>query len=148
MSWKHVIVTACLLCLPAGRPALGAEARFDGNFWRQSNQETRQLFVYGFMSGVVQGQDRVASRLLMKAAGGDFRPECHKAVSKNANVLESELALLDRAQFMAAMDAFYGLKKNRPLELKWAVLVVMQQLKGTPRKDLQRYIEQLRQQKP
>jgi hypothetical protein len=46
------------------------------------------------------------------------------------------------------MDAFYGLKKNRALELKWAVLVVMQQLKGSPQSDLENFIEELRRQAP
>lgn len=148
MPIKRALVAASLSCFLALLPAFGAEPRFDGHFWRQAEPQTRHFFVYSFMSGVVQGQDRVAARLLVKADAGDFRPECHQAVAKNVNVLENELTRLDRSQFMSAMDAFYGLKKNRALELKWAVLVVMQQLKGTPQSDLENFIEELRRQTP
>jgi hypothetical protein len=150
MPFKRSLVTASLSCLLAFLPALGAgaESRFDGHFWRQADLQTRHFFVYSFMSGVVQGQDRVAARLLIKSDAGEFRPECHQAVAKNVNVLERELTRLDRAQFISAMDAFYGLKKNRALELKWAVLVVMQQLKGSPQSDLENFIEELRRQAP
>ncbi len=148
MPIKRSLVAASLSCLLALLPAFGAESRFDGHFWRQADPQTQHFFVYSFMSGVVQGQDRVAARLLIKSDAGDFRPECHQAVAKNVNVLERELMRLDRAQFMSAMDAFYGLKKNRALELKWAVLVVMQQLKGSPPSDLENFIEGLRRQAP
>lgn len=147
MPIQHAVVATCLACLLAAPPAFGAADRFDGHFWRQSDQRTRQLVIYSFMSGVVQGQDRVARRLLMKSGGEGFRPECHKAVSKNVNRLETELTQLDRSQFMHALDAFYELKKNRPLELKWAIMVVMQQLKGASLSDLERRIEALKQQK-
>ncbi len=148
MPIKRSLLTASLSCLLALLPAFGAEPRFDGHFWRQADPQTRQMFIYSFMSGVVQGQDRVAARLLVKTDAGDFRPECHQAVAKNVNVLETELTRLDRSQFMSALDAFYDLKKNSALELKWAVLVVMQQLQGAPRGDLEDFIEELRRQAP
>ena len=145
MPIKRALVAASSVWFLALIPAFGAELVYDGYFWRQSDAQTKQFFIYSFMSGVVQGQDRVAARLLIKAGAGDFRPECHQAVTKNVNVLENELSRLDRAQFMAAMDAFYDHKKNMRLEIKWAVLVVIQQLKGTPHSDLEALIQELRQ---
>jgi hypothetical protein len=82
------------------------------------------------MSGVVQGQDRVARRLLVASTDGGFRPECHKAVSKNVNRLEADLARMNQGQLIEALDAFYAEKSNRRVELKWAVQVVMQKLQG------------------
>ena len=149
MRIDHAFVAAMLFCLLAGYQTAHAEApRFDGQFWRQSDLRTRQLFVYGFISGVVQGQDRVARQLLLKARGGEFRPECHKAVSKNANRLETEMSQMDRGLFIGALDAFYAVPSNRPLELKWAVLVVMQELKGTSPSDIEGYIEELKRRRP
>ena len=148
MPIKRTLMAAGLSYLLICFSAFGAEPRFDGHFWRQSDPSTRRFFVYSFMCGVIQGQDRVASRLLIKSDRGDFRPECHQAVAKNANALETELTRLDRDQFMTALDAFYGPEKNRDLELKWAVLVVMQQLQGRPPGDLEDFIEALRQQAP
>lgn len=147
MPIKRIITGACLLFLLAAWPLHGADTRFDGHFWRASDFQTRQLFVYSFVSGIVQGQDRVARQLLAKDGGG-FRPECHKAVSRNINQLETELAQLERNLFISTLDAFYAVKRNRPLELKWALLVVMQQLKGTSPADLDRYIETLKQEDP
>jgi hypothetical protein len=111
-------------------PASGADTRFDGHFWRQSDPSTRQLFVYSFLSGVVQGQDRVARRLMMTSSGGSFRPECHKAVSKSIDRLETGLGKLNRVQFMNALDAFYEVRSNRAVELKWAVQVIVLQMEG------------------
>ena len=147
MPIKRIIIGAGLLCLFAGWPLHGADTRFDGHFWRASDVQTRQLFIYSFVSGIVQGQDRVARQLLAKDGGG-FRPECHKAVSRNINQLETELAQLDRNLFISTLDAFYAVKRNRPLELKWALLVVMQQLKGMTPVDLDRYIETLKEVDP
>lgn len=145
MPIKRAITGACLLSLLAGWPVFGADTRFDGHFWRQSAPQTRQLFIYSFVSGIVQGQDRVARQLLMKAGGEGFRPECHESVSLNINRLETELAQLDRNLFIATLDAFYEIKRNRPLELKWALLVVLQQLQGASPSDLEHYIETLKQ---
>ncbi len=149
MRIPHAIAAALFLGLLAGSLPVHAEnQRFDGEFWRQSDATTRRLFVYGFVSGVVQGQDRVARHLLLKARAGTFRPECHQAVSKNANRLEAEMTRIDRQLFMRAVDAFYAVPSNRPLELKWAVLVVMQQLKGTSPEDIEAYIQDLKQRAP
>ncbi len=144
MRILHAFAAVLLFCHLSGYPpALAKDLRFDGQFWRQSDATTRRLFVYGFISGIVQGQDRVARQLLLQAGDGEFRPECHRAVSKNANRLETEMTRMDRRQFIRALDAFYAVPANLPLELKWAVLVVMQQLKGTSSKDIERYIEEL-----
>jgi hypothetical protein len=113
-------------------PASGADTRFDGHFWRQSDPSTRELFVYSFLSGVVQGQDRVARRLLMTSSGGGFRPECHEAVSKSIDRLETGLGKLNRAEFMNALDVFYEIRSNRAVQLKWAVQVIVLQMEGAP----------------
>ena len=149
MRINHAVTAALLIGLLAGNlPAYAEDKRFDGQFWRQSDATTRRLFVYGFMRGVVQGQDRVARQLLLKARTGEFRPECHQAVSRNANRLETEMTQMDRHLFIGALDAFYAIPSNRALELKWAVLVVMQQLKGTATEDIERTIEELKQRAP
>jgi hypothetical protein len=139
MPIKRIITGVCLLSLLAGWPVCGADTRFDGHFWRASDLPTRQLFIYSFMSGVVQGQDRVARQLLMKDGEG-FRPECHQAVSQNINHLENELTQLNRDLFIRSLDAFYAEQQNRVLELKWALLVVFQQLKGKVPADMNRPI--------
>ncbi len=144
MRIHHALAAACLLGLLTANPVFGDDTRFDGHFWRNSDARTRQLFVYSFMNGIIQGQDRVARRLVLQSSEGAFRPECHRAVSKNANRLEAELGKLDRRGFIDALDAFYALPANRELDLKWAVLVVMQQLKGTSPADIERYIEELK----
>ncbi len=144
MRIHHTLAAACLLGLLAALPVIGDDTRFDGHFWRNSDAQTRQLFVYSFMSGVIQGQDRVARRLMIQSSKGEFRPECHRAVSKNANRLEAEMTKLDRGRFIDALDAFYDRPANREIDLKWAVLIVMQQLKGTNPSDIERYIEELK----
>ena len=130
MPIKPIITGACLLGLLTGGPVWGADTRFDGHFWRASNPQTRQLLIYSFVSGIVQGQDRVAQQLLAKEGAG-FRPECHQAVSQNINRLETELVRLDRTQFINNLDTFYDVKQNQKLELKWALLKVMQQMRST-----------------
>jgi hypothetical protein len=141
MPINRALVAACIACLLIGMPASGAATRFDGHFWRQSDPSTRQLFVYSFLNGIVQGQDRVARKLLMTSGGGSFRPECHEAVSKNINRLETGLGKLNRGQFMNALDAFYEVRSNRAVELKWAVLVILQQLEGAPAVENEREAE-------
>jgi hypothetical protein len=128
MRCPHTLIAICLLILLTAPSVHGADSRFDGHFWRQSDPSTRQFFVYSFMSGIVQGQDRVARRLLASSSGRGFRPECHRAVSHNVNRLEAGLARIEQQRFVEALDLFYAEKANRSVALKWAAQVVIQQL--------------------
>ena len=119
MPIKQALMTAWIVCLLHGVPASGADTRFDGHFWRQADLQTRHFFVYSFMSGVVQGQDRVAARLLIKSDAGEFRPECHQAVAKNVNVLERELTRLARVPGMSPEATVVRNYLDTLLDLPW-----------------------------
>ena len=50
MPINRIFTGACLLGLLACWPVFGAQTRFDGHFWRESDLQTRQLFIYSFVS--------------------------------------------------------------------------------------------------
>lgn len=141
---RSIWLTTCILLVGNAAGLWAAAPNFDGRDWRQADAQFKQLYVQGFLSGVVAGQDRLTRQFLMPQSGPDFRPECHPAVVKAANALESQLARMDPARFIAALDAFYEREENRKQPLKWTVLLLMQQIQGAPAEALEQYIESLR----
>ena len=120
---------------------------YDGNYWQQCPPEVKHLFVRGVMSGVLVGQDRVVGYALMNKGPSSVSPECHQAVVRVVNTLERQIEKWDRNDFVEALDDFYDDPANRMLNVNWAVLVVMLEMRGAPQDEIRDYIEQL-QRKP
>ena len=139
MRWLRSFCVAAGILLAASTAwSETAAPHFNGHDWRSAGLALKQLYVAGFLSGVVLGQDRVARRLLLSNGGPDFHPECQPVVVKAINAMEAQLERLDPAQLVAALDTFYEREENRPLPLRWAVVKVLQEVQdpatatGTP----------------
>lgn len=123
-----------------------AETVYDGNYWQQCPIEIKHLFVRGVMSGVLVGQDRVVAYALINKGPSTVSPECHRAVVRVVDTLERQIEKWDRNRFVEAMDDFYADTDNRMLNVHWAVLVVMLEMRGAPQDEIREYIEQLQRQ--
>jgi hypothetical protein len=139
-----VIFTVLLLFSPT---AQSADTVFDGTYWQQCPPDVKQLFVNGVMGGVLVGQDRVVGYALMNKGPSPVSPECHQAVVRVVNSLERQIEKWDRNSFVKALDHFYNDPDNLHLNVKWAALVVMLEMRGAPQDEIREYIDQL-QRKP
>lgn len=139
-AFASAIVTVLILL---STTAQGTDAVYDGHYWQQCPPDVKHLFVNGVMGGVLVGQDRVVGHALMNKGPSAVSPECHRAVVSVVNSLERQIEKWDRNLFVKALDNFYNNPDNLDLNMKWAVLVVMLELRGAPQDEIREYIEQL-----
>lgn len=140
IAFASAMVTALLLFSATVQSAVTVH---DGHYWQQCPPDVKHLFVNGVMGGVLVGQDRVVAYALMKKGPSAVSPECHRAVVSVVNALERQIEKWDRNRFVEALDNFYDDPDNLALTVKWAVLVVMLEMRGAPQDEIREYIEQL-----
>ena len=139
-AFASAIVTTLILFSTAVQ---GADTVYDGNYWQQCAPDVKHLFVDGVMGGILVGQDRVVGHALLNKGSSAVSPECQKAVISVVNSLERQIEKWDRIQFVGALDKFYEDSDNIGLTVKWAVLVVLLEMRGAPQDEIKEYIEQL-----
>ena len=121
------------------------EIRFDGNFWKNSDQTTKEFFVSGVLGGIFAGQDRVMASAMEDVEKGKIDMKCFAAISSLKSSLEADMKKIKVGQIVDGIDEFYSDFKNRSIKVKWAYLVVMQQIKGTSEEETKKFIESVRQ---
>lgn len=141
---KKLILVAIIIM---GTVAYGAadEIRFDGNFWNKSDRIVKDFFISGILGGIIAGQDRVTASAMEGVEKGQVDLKCFAAVSSLKNSLEADMEKLEAGQIVDNMDEFFSDSKNRSIKVKWAYLVVMQQIKGTSEEEIKKFIESIRQ---
>ena len=120
------------------------EVRFDGNFWRQQNRIMKEFFIAGVIGGISAGQDRVLGSAMEGVGDGKISMECFNTVSSLKKSLEAGLMKIEVGQLVDGIDEFYSDFKNRSVKVRWSFLVVMQQIKGTPKEEIEKFIESVR----
>lgn len=120
------------------------EVRFDGNFWKKCNETTRELFARGVLGGMTLGHDRVLGSMMFEVGNPNYNAKCFEKVSNLHKSLEVGIKKIGAEQIVDGIDEFYSDFRNRSIVIKWAFLVVMQQIDGKPEKDINEYIEYLR----
>ena len=140
---KKLILVAIIIL---GTVAYGAadEIRFDGNFWNKSDRTVKDFFVSGILGGIIAGQDRVTASAMEGVEKGQVDIKCFAAISSLKNSLEADLEKIEVGQIVDSMDDFFSDSKNRPIKVKWAFLVVMQQIKGTSEAEIRKFIESIK----
>jgi hypothetical protein len=144
MVMKKLILVAIIIL---GTVAyVGAdEIRFDGNFWNKSDKTVKEFFISGILGGIIAGQDRVTASAMEGVEKGQVDMKCFAAISSLKNSLEADMGKIEVEQIVDGIDAFYSDLKNRSIKVKWAFLVVWQQIKGTPEEEIKKFIESVRQ---
>ena len=74
-----------------------------------------------------------------------FSEKCFKTVTSLHESLEDEIKKIAVEQVVDGIDEFYSDFKNRSIDLKWAFLVVMQQIEGKPEKEIKEFLDYIRQ---
>ena len=140
MTCKQLSIAMITLFFSIAVIAEAAETVFDGHYWRKCSTDEKRLFVHGVMNGILLGQDRVVRYGQADQGAKALAPECQRAVVGIANVLERQIGKWDRQRFLEALDTFYKDTEHLDLNLRWAVMVVMQKLQGAAPDDVQNVI--------
>ena len=137
-----MMITALLL---TGATARCADTVYDGNFWITSPLPVKHLYVHGVLGGILLGQDRIVRYATVGRDESVFSPECQRALIGMANTLERQIENWDRDRLVEALDRFYKTPGNRPLNVKWAMMAVMLEMRGAPPEDIQEVKKQVEQ---
>ena len=143
MTNRRMVLTALIILLSATY-AYADEVRYDGDFWGQRNRATKELIVSAVFWGAEAGQDRVFAEVILYRAGKSMKVECANAVSDVLKTLQAERKAIRTGQVVDQMDKFYSDPKNKSLRLKWAFLVALEKVKGTPDEEIRQLIEEIR----
>ena len=135
MTRKPLRIAMVTLFLSIAAIAEAAATTFDGHYWQRCSADEKRLFVHGVMNGILLGQDRVVRYGQADQGAKALVPECQRAVVSVVNVLERQIGKWDRQHFLEALDTFYRDPDHLDLDLRWAVMVVMQKFSGTAPED-------------
>ena len=140
---KKIILIA-LIILGSVTHVGADEIRFDGNFWNKSDGTVKEFFISGILGGIIAGQDRVMASAMEGVENGQIDMKCFAAMSSLKNSLEADMEKIEVGQIVDGMDEFFSDFKNRSIKVKWAYLVVRQQIKGTSEEEIKNFIESVR----
>ena len=140
MTRRQLSIAMVTLFLSIAVIAEAADTAFDGHYWRKCSTDEKRLFVHGVMNGILLGQDRVVRYGQADQGAKTLAPECQRAVVGIANVLERQIGKWDRQRFLEALVIFYKDSEHLDLNLRWAVMVVMQKLQGAAPDEVQNVI--------
>jgi hypothetical protein len=143
MVMKTIILVSLMMM---GTVAYGAadDIRFDGDFWNKSDRTVKQFFISGILGGIIAGQDRVMASAMEGVENGQIDMKCFAAISSLKSLLEADMEKIEVGQIVDGMDEFFSDFKNKSIKVKWAYLVVRQQIKGTSEEEIKKFIESIR----
>jgi hypothetical protein len=137
-------VIALLLCSMA-LAAMADDVRQDGNFWSGMNDSARLNFMVGFFSGIRLGTRLTVWGLPEKPGEpGGFSQERLAAFNAFSKMQSQYLNNVTIGQLRDGLDEFYRDYRNRSIEIPNAVWLILNEIKGTPRKQLEEMIEGFR----
>jgi hypothetical protein len=126
MTRRPLGIAMIIVFFSSAAAARAADTVFDGHYWRKCSVEEKRLFVHGVMNGILLGQDRVVRYGQADRGAKALAPECQRAVVGVVNTLEKQIGKWDRKLLLEALDTFYDDPDHLDLNLRWAVMVVMQ----------------------
>jgi hypothetical protein len=120
--------------------AWGSDHRQDGNWWRKQNDSFKVGVIIGFARGEEVGQLNAARTF--RLAHGDDR--CVSAVTDHVLKAKGTFSNTTVGQIIDGVETFYADYRNRTIWFHSAIQFVLDGIKGTPRDELDRMIEDAR----
>ena len=144
MRWFRLILQMLVILLfSCGAVSPGEHTRRDGNWWVAQSDVYKLTYVLGMFDGTTVGRDFAVRK---------FEDKQNLNVTTTTMILnaftETEQRLMSNVtvgQVVAGLDDFYKDYKNRKIESVYAVEVVLEGAAGTPKNDLETWVEGMRQ---
>ncbi len=121
-----------------------SEARRDGNWWKSQTRALKLDYMVGFFDGMRLGYNFSYWEFAQDdAAHGNA--DCVSKVGKSYNSLNDKyFSNVTNDQIVDGLDVFYSDYRNRRIKIADAVWLVVNEMAGTPRKELDKLIESWR----
>jgi hypothetical protein len=118
------------------------DERRDGNWWTNTPETVKYFYVVGFFDGMVLGH-RFSYWEDMKE--GQKQSVCAGSAAHSYETLSTQyLSNVTSGQLVAGLDDFYHDYRNRTILLPSAVWLVLNQISGKPKADMEKMIESFR----
>lgn len=114
--------------------------RRDGNWWLSLEQVDKTNYMVGFFDGAELGRN-----FSYCGFSGTAKANCLGYTMKSFNDYEEKyFSNVTNGQVADGLDAFYKDYKNRSIKVSNAVWLVLSSIAGTPQKELDKKIENVR----
>jgi hypothetical protein len=129
--------------MPLHPPPLGdSNNRPNGNRWLTLDENSKYAYIVGFLEGLFQGHCFTTWGL----PGGQANdPSYENAVASYKDHWNRFVARTTFRQFFCGLDNFYAETKNRNIEIRSAMWIVMNEIAGLPPGPMHAMIEAWRQ---
>ncbi len=138
IHFRWLLVLFILLMIsPTARDQ--ANDRRDGNWWRAQSVNTRYAFMTGFLDGLYLGNDFSYWGLT------NSKGECVEPIAKSfSDNITKFVSGVTNAQLSDGLDSFYEDYRNRRIRVDHGVWLVLNEISGKPKDDMDRMIENWR----
>jgi hypothetical protein len=142
MKRNFIAIALLLLCAVLALPALSVadDARRDGNWWRVQGESVRADYMGGFYDGMNLGYYFSYSSIVKN----NKADPCRRKVAESFHEHLSKFKNVKSLQVVDGLNSFYGDFRNRSILVTDAVWLVVNSIVGTPKKELDKMIEDAR----
>jgi hypothetical protein len=121
---------------------LGADDSHDGNWWRRQLPVLRSAYIVGMMDGSVLG-----TSLMRDPAKASSQPQLYQAQGEIdlARRLSEFFLNMTAGQLVDGMDKFYEDFPNRSIPVGFAIEVIVRDIKGVTKTEIEELTLKLRQ---
>jgi hypothetical protein len=140
--WIRMLAVLIFLCAAAPFCRNQEYDRRDGNWWRQLDPVSRANYVAGFLDGMELG-----NKFSVWGIGpGDANcKDAAKLVEGSYSDYRGKyLARVTNIQILDGLDGFYSDARNRSILTNGAIWLVLNQIAGKPRAEMQALVEKWR----
>lgn len=113
----------------------------DGNWWISKEQTVKYSYMVGFFDGIELGED-FSIWGPMTALKDD--PAIGKAVASFDNYSAKYMTGVTNTQMVEGLDEFYSDYRNRRIRIAMGVWIVLNEIFGKPKDEMQKMIEGFR----
>lgn len=124
-------------------PAFSDDNRRDGNWWQTQAALERLEYVVGFLDGMDLGRDFSVWKYSTSKAPADIDTAA-KTYGSYDEFSKQYLHNVTVGQIVAGLDTFYADYRNRRIQTRAAVWLVLQGIAGVPAEELNKNIENWR----
>ncbi len=115
--------------------------RTDGNWWRSQDRSVRIAYVAGFFDGMELGKNFSYWKFAKDQRAG----ECTLEVNDSYNEFTARyFSNVTNVQISDGLDSFYSDYRNRSIPVHSAVWLVVNEIAGTPREEIDSMTENFR----
>jgi len=145
MNYIYRILSVVLFCLVLNltySTALGEESRRDGNWWIYQAKGFKLVYILGFFDGMHLGHKFSYWEFWEDKKKDKAKEKCLYDVAKSfSSNYKKYFGNVTNDQIVDGLDTFYSDYRNRSIRVHGAIWLVVNEISGTPKEEMDTLIE-------